>query len=152
MAFVDPTTPNATDFYTFVTNQGVPTGDLPSTSEYLTWALAYGQNIALLPPPNMPSILYVVAVYNLGMHHLLKLAQDLAGYTYFTNARTQFGMLSFTAGPIVASADGATSETLLVAEWMKGLTLSALDLLKTPYGRSYMEYAQAYGPNIVGCS
>ncbi|MHB8914742.1 MAG: hypothetical protein ACYC4K_02895 [Thiobacillus sp.] len=152
MAFIDPTTPNAADFYTFVTNQGVPTADLPSTSEYLTWALAYGQNIALLPPPLMPAIVYVMAVYNLGMHQLIKVAQDIPNYTFFTNARTQFGILSFMAGPIVASGDGQTSETLLSADWMKGMTLSALDLLKTPFGRSYLEYAQAYGPNIVGVS
>ncbi len=150
--FTNPTLPNATDFYTFVINQGVPTSDLPSTSDYLTWALAYGEGIALLPPSFMPPILYVMAVYNLGMHHLIKVAQDLPNQFYFTNARTTFGMLSFVAGPVAASADGATSETLVTADWMKDMTLSALELLKTPFGRSYLEYAQSYGPNICGVS
>ena len=152
MAFVDPTTPNAADFYTFVTGQGVPTADLPSTSEYLTWSLAYAQNWALLPPPGMPAIVYVMAVYNLGMHHLIKVAQDVAGQTFFTDQRAAYGMMAFSAGPVVASGDGPTSVTLMAADWMKDLTMMALGLLKTILGQSYLEYAQAFGPNICEVS
>ena len=150
--FVNPAIPNAADFYTFVTNQGVPTADLPSTSDYLTWALAYAENTALVSPPGMPAIVYVLAVYNLGTHHLLKVAQDLAGQTFFTTSRQQFGMLTFTAGPVVSSSDVTTSESLLSADWMANMPLQALGLLKTPYGIAYLEYAQMYGSNIVGVS
>ena len=149
--FTDPTTPNLTDFYTFVTGQGVPTTSISSTSEYLSWSLAYGENIALYPPGNMPSILYVMAVYNLGLHHLLKVAQDVSG-TFFTDSRATFGLLAFSAGPVISAEDGTTNDTLQPAEWMKTMTLQSLGLLKTPWGRAYLEYAQSYGPNIVGVS
>jgi hypothetical protein len=152
MAFVNPTTPNLADFTTFVYEQGVPQVDLPSNSVYLTWALTYAENIALIPPGDMPSIIYVLAVYNLGMHHLLMIAQDVSGQTFFQAQRTAFMLLSFVAGPVSASGDQGTNQTLLVADWMKNMTLSSLDLLKTPWGRSYIQYAQSYGPNIIGVS
>lgn len=150
--FTDPTEPNLADFTTFVYDQGVPSVDLPSSSEYLVWALAYGQNIALLPPPLMPSIVYVIAVYNLGMHQLLKVSQDISPSTFFTTQRASYKLLSFSAGPVSSSTDQGTSSNLDVANWMEDIPLSALDYLKTPWGRSYLEYAQQYGPNIVGLS
>ena len=152
MAFVDPTTPNLADFTTYVQNQGVSVAVLPVNSEYLTWALTYAENVALLPPALMPSIVYVIAVYQLGMHHLLKIAQDQPGQTFFTTQRTTYKLLTFTPGVVGAASDEGTAETLLVPDFMKGLTLSALDLLKTPWGRDYLDYAQQYGPNIVGVS
>ncbi len=150
--FTNPTTPNLTDFTTFVYNQGVLPVNLPSTSEYLVWSLDYAGNIALAPPPAMPSIVYVMAIYNLGMHHLLKIAQDVTGSNFFQTQRQAYNLLSFTAGPVISSQDQATQTNLEVSEWMKTMTLSALDYLKTPWGREYLAYAQSYGPNIVGVS
>ena len=152
MAFIDPTTPNLPDFTAFVMNQGVPAGDLPAGSEYLQWAFTYAASVALIPPPTMPPILYVLAVYNLGMHHLLLIAQDQPTYTFFTDARSNFNMLSFSAGVVSSAADQGTSASLYNPQWMQDLTLQSLGLLKTPWGRAYLEYAQMYGPTIVECS
>lgn len=152
MSFIDPTTPNLADFTTFVLNQGVPSGDLPTGSPYLEWAFTYADDVALVPPASMPSILYVIAVYNLGMHHLLMIGQDQTGYTFFSDSRTSFGLMSFSAGVVSSSADQGTSTTLTVGKWMDDLPLQALGLLKTPWGRAYLEYAQMYGPTIVECS
>lgn len=121
-------------------------------SPYLQWAFDIAMGIALIPPSNMPPILYVMAAYNLGMHQLLKTAQDQPGQTFFAQQRTTFKMLTFQAGPVAASADQSTSNTLVTADFIKGLTMQGLDLLNTPWGREYLAYAQMYGPSIVGVS
>jgi hypothetical protein len=159
--FVNPSMPNLTDFTTYVYAQGVSSTDLPSNSDYLVWALGYALNTALAPPPTMGGSYvngaltaspYVMAVYQLGMHHLVMIAQDVSPSTTFTDLRTKYGFLTFTAGPIVSSEDQGTNETLMEVEWMKSMTLSAMELLKSPWGRMYLQYAQSYGPNIVGVS
>jgi len=161
MAFVDPSNPNLADFTTFVYNQGVPTADLPSNSEYLVWSLGYAQNTAMLPPAQLAQSYvgatltaspYVMAVYNLGMHRLLYIAQDTAPSTYFAGLRKEFALLSFRAGPIISSADQATSESMLAIEWMKDMPMQSLDLIKTPWGVFYLQYAQMFGPNLFGVS
>ena len=150
--FTNPNTPNQADFTTFVYNQGVSTSALPTTSDYLTWAFNYAFNIALEVGSDMPGIVYSIAVYNLGFHQLLTITPDQNGQNYFTQARQSFNLLGFVAGVISGSSDEGTSQTIQTAEWMNTMTLSSLGLLKTPWGRAYLEYAQQYGPNIVGVS
>ncbi|WP_369065305.1 hypothetical protein [Burkholderia gladioli] len=140
------------DFTTFVYNQGVPEADLPNNSQYLQWAFTMAMNLALVAPCSVPSIVYVLAVYNLGMHRLLKVAQDIPPSTFFSQQRTVFKMMAFTAGVIQSSSDESTSNSMVVPEFFKNLTLQDLDLLKTPWGREYLAYAQQFGPDIVGVS
>jgi hypothetical protein len=121
-------------------------------SPYLAWAFIGALGVTLFPPSSMPPILYVMAVYNYGMHKLLKIGQDQPGQTFFTQQRATFKLLSFKAGPVGASADQATSQTLVTPDFLKGLTMGDLDLLLTPWGREYLDYSQQYGPNIVGVS
>jgi len=121
-------------------------------SQYLAWAFGAAVAITLAPPPGMPAIEYVMAVYNYGMHKLLKVGQDQAEQTFFADQRAAFKLLSFKAGPIGASADQATSQTLVTPDFLKGLTMGDLDLLLTPWGREYLDYSQASGPSIVGVS
>lgn len=153
MAFVDPATPNQADFNTFVYNQGVTTAQLPSNSEYLPWAFQYGVNVttqtasALMPPPS-----YVLACYNAGFHYMLTIAQDQLGQTFFSGLRTQYNLLAFVAGAVISSGDQGTSQTLSGSRGLEDLSLAAMDFLKTPWGQQYLQYAQAYGPNIVGVS
>lgn len=152
MAFVDPSTPNLADFTTYVQNQGVKTTYLPTNSPYLTWAFNAGVNTTLVPPADMPAILYVLACYNYGMHTLLMIAQDQSGQTFFADQRKAYGLLSFTAGAVITSTDNATSQTLSEPEFLKGFLVGNLSLLKTPWGREYLDYAQQYGPTVVGIS
>ena len=100
MAFVDPTQPNLADFTTFVYNQGVPQIDLPTDSQYLQWAFTMAMNLALQSPCSVPAIVYVLAVYNLGMHRLLKVAQDIPPSTFFATQRTAFKLMAFVGGEI----------------------------------------------------
>ncbi|SDH09540.1 hypothetical protein SAMN05216466_10781 [Paraburkholderia phenazinium] len=121
-------------------------------SPYLQWAFNIAIGVTLIPPATLPAILYVMAVYNFGMHQLLKIGQDQPGQTFFTAQRAAFKLLSFIAGPVAASADQSTSNTLVTADFLKGLTMSGLDLIKTPWGQEYLAYSQMYGPNIVEAS
>jgi hypothetical protein len=161
MALVGSSIPANTYVSTWTGSAGtaapVPTSavEAPSAaawSPYLAWAFIGALGVTLFPPSNMPPILYVMAVYNYGMHKLLKIGQDQPGQTFFTQQRATFKLLSFKAGPVGASADQATSQTLVTPDFLKGLTMGDLDLLLTPWGREYLDYSQQYGPNIVGVS
>jgi hypothetical protein len=121
-------------------------------SPYVGWAFTVACDITLIPPPCMPPILYVTAVYNYGMHKLLKIGQDQPGQLFFSQQRDAFNLLSFKAGPVASSSDNGTSSTLVTPDFLKGLTMGDLDLLNTPWGREYLDYSQQYGPNIVGVS
>ncbi len=149
--FADPSVPNAADFATFVYNQGITTAELPANSLYLQWAFNYAFD-QTFTVPQMPAILYVLAVYNYGFHRLLQITQDQPGQTYFTTARSTYGLLNFTAGPVIASGDQGTNQTLVEPEYLKNMTVSMGNLLKTPWGQEYLSYAQQYGPTIVGFS
>ena len=46
---------------------------------------------------------------------------------------------------ITASNDETTGETLVVMDAAKGFTLSNLQNLKTPWGRTYLGFAQQFG-------
>ena len=156
--FATPSTPNLTDFYIYVTDQGVPSSDLPSNSDYLSYALNYAQEVALGIDTGVGPVIsgtagpYVMAVYNLGLHQLLKITPDQQGMTFFDDKRAEYNLTSLKSGVVLASADQATSQTLVVPEFFTNLTLSQLDLLKTPYGRMYLEYSQLYGQSIVDYS
>ncbi len=121
-------------------------------SQYLQWAFTHATSVTLIPPGDMPPILYVLACYNVGMHQLLKIAQDQSGQSFFQSQRTSYSLLSFVAGPVISSQDNGTGQTLAEPEFLKGLTVSDLDLLKTPWGREYLSYSQQYGSTIVGVS
>jgi hypothetical protein len=69
---------------------------------------------------------------------------------YWSDLRAKYGLDSFVLGVIQSSADQGTSQSLLVPDWVKNLTMFDLALLKTPWGRRYLGLAQAYGPTIWG--
>jgi len=152
MAFENPSTPNLADFTVYVYEQGVPEADLPPDSQYLVWAYNTALPKTLRAPPCIVPILYVLAVYQLGMHTLLKIAQDQPDQTFFAAQRTTYKLLSFVAGPVFYSMDQATSNSLKAPDFLSGLTMSGLDLLKTPWGQEYLAYSQAFGPTTVGVS
>lgn len=119
-------------------------------SAYLWWSLNQAENTVLPPPPFLVPIIWVLATYNLGLHILIRIAQDSPGQTFFTNLRTQFQIGSFISGVLANASDEGTGAQLVVAEAFKNLSLANLDCLKTPYGREYLMYIQEYGPTIVG--
>lgn len=142
---------------------GVPTQYLPSGSPALFWA--YGTALAIVNPAfkclpgicidgvRYPNPLYAQAVYNLGGNNLANFAPDVSGLIYkdeigyFAFMRKDMNINQFTPGVITSSADETTSESMEVPEQFKNMTLSQLQLLKTPWGRTYLGIAQDYGTN-----
>jgi len=79
-------------------------------------------------------------------------ANALVSEMYFVNARWRLQMAAFSPGVVTSAGDLSTSAGLLNPEFMSGLTLEDLNLLKTSYGRAYLSIAQKYGPTIWGLS
>jgi hypothetical protein len=123
----------------------IPTAALPDDDVQIGYA--YNVSITTVAPSIqcVSPLIYMLAVYNLAADNLLNWANDQASQTFFADARAKYGMLSFVAGVISSTADVSTSESLTVPESIKGLTLSDLQNLKSPYGRQYLAWAQKYG-------
>lgn len=151
MAFTNPTTPNLADFTTYATNQGVVASYTTSTSDYFEWAFNRAMNQALCAP-SMAVIEYILAVYNLGTDRFVRLAMDDGDGTFYSTQRATFNILDFRPGVVMASGDESTSQTLVVPDYYKELPMWGQELLKTPWGREYIAYAQMYGPYAVGVS
>jgi len=152
--------PTQAGFLNFVrVTMGIPVANLPDTSPVI--AMAFLVAIDLVNQALNLAIpdIYTLAVYNLAGDNLVNYAQDASnapiyqnGMTYFTYLRTQFGCNNFSPGVVSSSADVSTSNSLQVIEAAKNLTLGNLQNLKTPWGRTYLAFAQDYGPNIWGIS
>ena len=50
----------------------------------------------------------------------------------------------------MASSDVSTSQSLAQPTWAAGLTIGQLGMMRTPWGREYLSYAQSFGPTIWG--
>lgn len=139
-------------YLTFIrTGMGVPTVALPDNSPWIPWTFNFASAMVneslkavVGPIPGTWSI-YDIAVYNLAGDSLINYAQDVSGQTYFTNLRSTWKINSFVPGVIQATSDEGTSESLLVPDFFKTLTLGDLQNLKTPYGRQYLALAQNFG-------
>jgi hypothetical protein len=170
-AFLWPNRPNITDFWFWLqTNVSIPEAALPVTSPYPQYALWQALELVLCDrgvpfrngmnfeyseptPRNLwGGISYTLAVYNCATHLLLGIAPDMPGQSFFTAARANSGysLVNPSTGLIVAASDVTTSSTLTPPKWASGLTVSQLGFMKTPYGREYLAYNQAYGPTVVG--
>ena len=117
----------------------------------LQWTFDIATNL-VIGGNTIAGILYILAVYNLGMHNLIGIALDIPGQTFFVQARKDFKVLDFVGGIISGSADQSSSASITTSEMLKNVSISDLDLFKTPWGRSYAGYAQKYGPYVVGVS
>jgi hypothetical protein len=127
----------------------VPTAALPTDSPFLSYAYDVAHDVVNPFINRISPIQYTLAVYNLGGDRLVNFCPDQAGQTYFEGLRSPppagFGLFNFVPGVVQSAADVSTSDGLLVPEFMKGLTLQNLALLKTPWGRQYLAIAQDTG-------
>jgi hypothetical protein len=98
-------------------------------------ATATGSNIFTYAMPTNPGAATAPGLFNLA---------------FFANLRQQFNLLGFVAGVVQTTTDQGTSSGLVVPDFFKNLTFSDLDLLKTPWGRNYLAYAQKAGPTVFG--
>lgn len=92
---------------------------------------------------------YTLATYNCAGHVLLDITPDVQGQTYFTNLRSNssagFNLNAINPGLVSAASDQGTSDSLVVPDFVKGLQLSDLDFIRTPWGRAYLAYNQCFG-------
>ena len=151
MSFATPTKPNMADYLLFI-RQGVGIGPayLPDGSLWVqaTYDMAIATvNLELLKASGS---IYTLAVYNFGVDRLLNFALDEPGQSYFKDTRQALGLNLFNAGLVNASSDQGTSQSLEIIEAAKRLTITDLAMMKTPYGRVYLDFAQSYGPTIWG--
>lgn len=114
-----------------------------------------GYNVAYAPPA--PEVYAVVTgansfTYELPTNPGAETTPGFFGFLFFAVCRQKFNLLSYTAGPVSSTGDQGTQTSLVVPEWLTNATLATQGLLKTPWGRAYLEYAQAYGPTVVGVS
>lgn len=162
-------------FLAFVRDQvAITEADLPSASPSIQFALdlavaTVNEALACVPIGTQPGLtVYDVAVYNLAADNLINYARDTSAalaaaeaktaaagkpvLPFFAALRSKWGIDAFRAGVVNSTSDNSTSTSLTVPEALARLTLADLQNLKTPYGRTYLQLAQAYGPSIWGLS
>lgn len=146
--------PTVTGYSWFLYNiVGIPVLALPTDSPVIAWSfnvamMIVNPTLALVgsaPGTSPPTNVYVECVYNLAADILINHAQDQTGRTYFEDLRKSYNIGAFAPGVVTSASDSSTSTGLQPIESMKNLTLANLQNMKTPYGRTYLGYAQSYG-------
>lgn len=144
--------PTLSGFQYFITNvMGIDAQYLPMTAPVIKFAFNFSMNYALPALRGLPNFdpsepnLFAVAVYNLAGHFLVTFAQDTPPSTYFADLRKKYGLNTFTGGVVSSTSDNGTSESMDMADFIKGLLPQDLALLKTPWGQIYLGLAANYG-------
>ena len=95
-------------------------------------------------------------VYNLGADNLVNYAPDSNLGTppdkFFSTYRAANNITNFLAGVVNSAGDQGTSGSLTIGDGLKNMTIANLQNLKTPWGRTYLAYAQRSGINPWGLS
>lgn len=138
--------PTLDGFQDFITNvMQAPTTALPVGAPIISYAFNAASSIVLKAIQGIDPFLYQMAVYNLAASILVQYAPDQAGQTFFVDYRKSHGIGVFTPGLIQSSSDNGTSQSWMIPEAFKNLSLADLQNLKNPYGLAYLEIAQSYG-------
>lgn len=142
--------PNVTDFLAMIRNEaGIVAQVLPDNSPVigmvLTLSLEYVyKEIACVSWPY-----YVRAVYLFALDRLINFASDpveCGSDGFFTKLRSALGVNSASAGLIQSSSDNGTSQSYMIPDSLKNMSLADLQLMKTPYGREYLGITQMFSP------
>jgi hypothetical protein len=151
-SWTNPHCPNLTDFESFVyNNMEIPVAALPLGSQWPGFAFAQAK--ALVPwYPTVVAVGYVLAVYNCAGHILLKITPDQTGGCFFKDNRAAMKLNEPEIGIIQSSSDEGTSNSFVIGDQLKNLTIGDLSFMRTPYGREYLAYAGDAGPGIWGLS
>lgn len=124
---------------------GIPPSAAPDGSQAILFSFTIAEGTVSEQLECINSDIYTLAVYNLATDRLINFAPDEPGQTYFADLRKSFALNSFVPGLIQQSADEATSQAFMIPESLKNLTLADLQMLKTPFGRQYLFFAQSLG-------
>lgn len=139
--------PTLAGFQDFVSNyMNIPASALPVGAPAVAFAFQIATDL-VNPVLNCVSPdLFTLATYNLAGSNLIEYAPDQSGMTYFADLRAAFKINSFAPGLVNSTSDNGTSMSLEMPEFAKNLSLSDLQLLKTPWGRRYLEISSKFGP------
>lgn len=139
---------------------GIPVEALPDDSVWLVYAFNVSLSLVNQQLAAIPGPIYMLAVYNLGGANLIAWAQDVSpvfvypdpvanpnglGYFAFLRSSAGFGVGTMILGIVSSSSDEGTSSSLEIPEQLKNLSLADLQLLQTPYGRTYLSFASKAG-------
>jgi hypothetical protein len=154
-AGIIPTVPTRQGYVNWIGNvMVVPIEVLPDDSIYID--LSYEMSLETvhhwinIASPKM----YTQAVYNCAGAYLANIAQDDPNAqppleppldTYWTDLRNSLGFSSFMPGWINETHDENTGAAIITPNWLEGLTLGDMQMMKTPWGRTYMAIAQSIG-------
>jgi hypothetical protein len=143
---------NIPDFIYFIQHEmGVPVEALPVDSPDIRVAFALALDTVNPFIHQVSPNYYNLAVYNWGGDWLINWAADQMCSTFFADLRKKWNVTGFVAGVVASTSDDTTSMSLEVPASLGQLTLSDLQQLKTPYGRTYLSIAQKFG-DIWGVS
>jgi len=145
--------PTLAGFQAFIlNNMGITVDVLPPTSAIVATALNLAQDVVNLQLRCASPDIYTLAVYYLAGSNIVNMAPDLPGapiymndLPFFAYVRKSWNIFGFAGGVIQSSSDVSTSESMVVQKAAEEFTLADIQLLKDPYGRKYLEFAQKYG-------
>jgi hypothetical protein len=126
---------------------GINTTVLPDNSPDIDTSLALAQEIVNPVIDCVSPRIFDWATYNLAGDYLINIAQDQSGQTFFADLRKEWNINGFVGGVVQNTYDETTGESMAMPEFIKDLTFSDLQNLKTPYGRQYLAIAQKWGTN-----
>jgi hypothetical protein len=134
--------PDLAGFILFIRNtMGISADALPDDDPSISTAFTLSLDWVNREIACFSLAMYTQAVYNLAASFLLNFGPEAV----FGPIRESLGLNNFTAGVIGASSDETTSQTRIVSDALKNLSLADLQQLKDPYGRWYLAIAQQYG-------
>jgi hypothetical protein len=164
MAAVPPTLAGFTDF--LEDTVGIPSDVMPSAGLI---AMAFAVALSIVNPALQSAVIpstdnagatlnsgnmtiYALAVYNLGTDNVFNYAQDAVdapiykdGLAYWAYFQQKYQINAFVSGVITSASDQGTGDSLVVQDAARDFTLMNLQQLKTPWGRTYLGFAQSYG-------
>ena len=155
IAWKIPTTPTLHGYIIWIRMvMGVPESVLPDTSFYIPLTFDMAKETVHHWINIVSPLMYTQAVYNCGGHYLVMTAQDNPYAdppleppldTYWTDLRKSLGTGSFIPGVINETHDESTGVAIVTSDWLSGMTISDLQMMKTPWGRVYLSIAQCIG-------
>lgn len=147
--------PTLAGFQTFIVNtMGISNAILDPNDSVICMAFTVALDMVNTAIACISPDIYTLAVYNLGGSNIINFAQDQVGapdylntnLPFFAYLRQKYNILGYVSGTIQAASDVSTSETMVVPDYAKDMSLYELQLAKDPFGRRYLSFAQMFGP------
>jgi hypothetical protein len=156
--WVVPKTPTLNGYLVWIRMvMGVPEAVLPNNSFYIPLTFEMAKETVHHWIDYVSPLMFTQAVYNCGGHYLVMTAQDNIyadpplqppNDTYWADLRNSLNLNgggNFMPGVINEAQDESTSVAITTTDWLSGMTIADLQMMKTPWGRVYLSIAQCIG-------